>query len=205
MSCVNISVTPDDEVLRKPRHSGKRTLPSHPSMVSGDTMTRNNKQAGDIDRALTILTPLPNTPPQVDEYTYVSRVNRLNLSNQHLLLKISFCESNPYPYQLCSATAYVQMYLCPVDLYSADSGQSIQALVTPVLQARPVFESDQGNWRSEPKPDKKKPEPKPDRKKPEPKPDKKKPGREGRREPREPRGPNAKAMSSIFFRICRVS
>src|SRR5882724_7101493 len=69
MSCVNISVISDDEALRKHHHSEKRTRSSHPSVVSGDTVTRNNQQTGGIDCTLPILLPLSNPPPQVDIYT----------------------------------------------------------------------------------------------------------------------------------------
>ena len=64
MSCVNISVMPDDEALRKHRYSEKRTLSSHPSIASGDTMARNYQQASGINRTLVILLPLSNTPPR---------------------------------------------------------------------------------------------------------------------------------------------
>jgi hypothetical protein len=64
MSCVNISIISDDEALRKHHHSEKRTRSSHPSVASGDTVTRNNQQTGGIDRTLVILSPLSNTPPR---------------------------------------------------------------------------------------------------------------------------------------------
>lgn len=66
MNCVNILVTRGDEAPRKYRHSSlldkKRTSFLHPSVVSGDTTTRNNKQAVGINCALTILAPRLNTP-----------------------------------------------------------------------------------------------------------------------------------------------
>ncbi len=125
---------------------------------------------------------------------YASRISRTFLSKQLFLLKF-FSHFGIWD---------VQMYPCPVDLHRRKSDRRTWKWIVLSKRARLVFESVQRNERNEPKPEEKKPKPRPEEKKP--KPDKKMPPprREGSREPREPRGPNAKEVISSLFRVCVV-
>ena len=133
---------------------------------------------------------------------YAPRISRIFLSKQLFLLKLFSHGGDYLSYQF--GIWDVQMYLCPVDLHRRKSDRRAWKWIVPRKRARLVFESAQRNERNEPKPEEKKPKPKPEEKKP--KPDKKtpRPRREGSREPREPRGPNAKEVISSLFRVCVV-
>jgi hypothetical protein len=117
----------------------------------------------------------------------VSREKRLILSKQHFLLTISLSKKEHCLSQFSPAIPYVQTYFHPVDLSIGNSDRRIRNQIILLRRTRLVWGNEQGKDRKKPKPGKKKPEPKPEEKKP-------KPGREGSREPREPRGPNAKAV-----------
>jgi hypothetical protein len=74
MSSVCISITPDDNALRKHRHfpllGEKRTRQSHPHVLLGERMTWNNQQSGGIVRFPTILGQLINEHQQGNTSTY---------------------------------------------------------------------------------------------------------------------------------------
>ena len=178
------------------------------SGYSRRVMRRVYWQTADVERVMdvhSLIETFSNTPPQVDRYTckngraralhipsfiyfnYVLRIDKIFLSNALHLLNVFLCRRDHCFYQLFLMASDIQTYCCPVDLSRRLWGQ-----IAFVRRAGCIFENDQRSDKNKPKPGKKKPEPQPDRQKP-------KPGRKGSREPREPRGPNAKGLHSFGF------
>ncbi len=140
-----------------------------------------------------------DTPTTPSDFRHWSPENTFCRNNIFSLNQISFLnclihERNDGFSHTELAYKYVQMYFRPIYRHDTKSNQGISSRNISALGNEWISSQKRGNDKNKPKPDEKKPEPRPDKKKPEPKPGERKPERrrEGDRQPREPRDPNAK-------------